>query len=123
MMNEVEIRKVEGEKFTVRLDGDGRPIEKAVPEMTADEVVAAWRWLFEEAMRLERKTAPESTQREEITERLERGEALSDAESAYIDARDKALRLCDLVWAAMSLDRDSTRRMALEDAVRRWWPG
>ncbi len=126
-------REFEGEKFTVRLDVDGIPIEKAVPEMTAGEVAAAICWNNEEAELLEREAAQENDRWDPIVE-ADR-ESLPQLSAAELDAflahvalcensaaaLQKRVRLMGLICARLRAC-NADPQMSTVSALKQFWP-
>jgi hypothetical protein len=113
--------------FTLWLDADGRPVSKALAEMTAGEVRAALEWHLAEAARLSRASANWS----EIAETLATGGTPPDLSEAAIAtgaaalrasaaASAKAPRLQQLVLAAMPQWR--SEKLGFVEALERYWP-
>ena len=113
-----------GEKFVVSLDPEGCPVQRALHEMIATEVLAAIEWHTDEALRLQEQAAS----------------CLETAEAAEIDIRDsdmpadarrvlegggeatvlgKAARLLALVVSALPKDGE---RLPLRERILSTWP-
>jgi hypothetical protein len=122
------------ERFTVWLNTDGKPVQKALREMTGGEVLMAGEWLEEECERL---AAASDKLRDLIAPLHERNardpEAVfSKAELATMQAAitsgdetiaalEKANRLTQAIVAAMPQWREPTN-MTLSQALKRYWP-
>jgi hypothetical protein len=119
------------EKFTVRIDADGKPVQRALREMTAGEVIAAVERSAEEVDRLAREALPA----EEIAVALEEGrhEALAGMTGEEVWAAQAALRaageamerhagLLSLIHGALPEWQEPTRK-AFHDALLHHWPG
>jgi hypothetical protein len=118
------------ERFPVYLNADGRPVERTLREMTADEVIAAVEWSAGVAERL----ACEAMPAEELIVAVQagHGELLNsktrqelEAGIAALDAASKAIgrhaHLLKLIRAAVPQWQEQTKRR-LHEAVRRYWP-
>jgi hypothetical protein len=117
------------EAFTIYVNTDGKPIQRSLREMTANEVLGAMAWLNAEAGRLERESSPFA----EIATIIEAGgdvppeitkESLIGGIAMLRQAAEaniKGARLMALVRTNLPQWRGKDIRF--DDAVRRFWPG
>jgi hypothetical protein len=117
---------IPGERFTLWLNSEGKPVEKPLAEMTAGEVSLALQWQQDEQRRLERIAAPWAKMAEDwsargiqpdITE-VQWREAV-DALRAAAAATQKMQRLMQLLYAAIPQWHSSG--LTFGAALRRFW--
>jgi hypothetical protein len=130
-MTEVIVPEAFNEQFTIYLNADGKPVQRALREMTADEVVAAVTWSHAEAKRLEREAAPwqelmAAAADDHLGELADK--TLSELEAAILvlrkaaEANEKHGRLLNSIQAAMPKWHQHPH-VGAREALRRWWPG
>jgi hypothetical protein len=117
------------EKFTLYLNGAGKPVERMLSEMTSGEVMRALEWHGEEDARLEREAAPFIPWAEVV----EAGGSLPpdvtrdairhavDALRASGEMKKKHADLLHMVGVMMP--QWQRQKMPLGAALRRFWPG
>ncbi len=118
------------EKFTLYLNGAGKPVERALSEMTSGEVLRALEWHSEEADRLEREAEPFCRIAESVEAGGEWPEDMSQEAARHAaallgrscDACEKDARLLHQVSVLIPQWRRH-KGMNLSEAVRRFWPG
>lgn len=117
---------IPGERYTLWLDAAGKPVEKALAEMTAAEVVQAAQWQHDEMERLVRIAEPWDQIAEDLgrgiepdigPDRVKEGVAALRASAAAVE---KNARLMQLILAAMPQWPGSGVNFGA--AVRRYWP-
>jgi hypothetical protein len=120
------------EKFTIYLNTDGKPVERTIREMTSGEVLAALEWHQAEGDRLVAEFAAieadvdaagatvEGGKADAIAvDTLERGAAAAER---AVEVTEQTERLLRLVMAAIP-QWQRHKDMALQEGVRRYWPG
>jgi hypothetical protein len=113
-----------GERFTVGLDPEGRPVQQRLFEMTAAEVLAAVEWQTAEANWLTREAEPAGA----IVKAAEATGSLSpDGTALHIaivrqadEARRREANLRAMIHA--TIPQWPGAGAALGGAVRRFWP-
>ena len=119
------------ERFTIYLNTEGNPVERVLREMTATEVVAAYRWHKAEADRLVRKAETAQAIADAILAR--NPSELTDGEGEAIQAAitigrcaaaacEKHARLGAMVLASIPQPhRHNDTKIG--EALQRYWPG
>jgi hypothetical protein len=127
-MNNVITSAAFNEQFTVGTDSDGKPVQRTLRDMTADEVGRAMDFHHREAMRLEAETAPYRAMAEAAEAGTLDPDTPADMRWHAVDAlreagraADKAARLWTLVL--LTLRAAQVNHLPLGEAVRRAWPG
>jgi hypothetical protein len=90
------------ERFTLYLDAEGKPVQRRLGDMTADEVVSAIEWLDAEADRLDQLSAV--------------------APLIVAQAHEKADRLARAVVAVLDREGAPDSGISLFEAIHRYWP-
>ena len=118
------------ERFTIYLNADGKPVQRTLREMTADEVMQAEQWNADESQRLHDEV--EHT-RAAISAIRAKGTRLTADDIAAIqaakqlnerasDAIERVQRLMALIEAQIP-QWERHPNMTMRVALRRWWPG
>jgi hypothetical protein len=115
------------EQFTIGTDADGKPVQRTLRDMTADEVGRTMDWHHREAMRLEAETAPYRAMAEAAEAGTLDRDTPADVRWQAVDAlreaaraAEKAARLWTLVQ--LTLQAAQVNHLPLGEAVRRAWP-
>jgi hypothetical protein len=118
------------ERFTIRLNVDGHPVERTLSEMTADEVLAAMDWHNHEHDRLLEEFSAFSAMGQALGEtgtpppemaalpRAELARGLAGLRQS-VEAGLKASRLMERV---MNMCPPQHHKLPF-GSLRRWWPG
>lgn len=130
-MSEVITPGAFNEKFTLYLNTEGKPVQRTLREMTADEVLRALEWQGSEADRLNREAEPArqiasaAADKGRHAEIAHLSEAEFDAAALALEkageAAERQVRLLGLIEAVMPQWHGS--KLPLGKALRRYWPG
>jgi hypothetical protein len=132
-MTDTAARDALDERFTIYCNAKGKPVQRTLREMTADEVMEAIEWNGREADRLEKLAAPylhrrspaEAFEAGEITDaemvaQTEHGVALLQASAA---AFTRSANLERAVLAALNHLPEAAKDQPIVRVLRRYWPG
>jgi hypothetical protein len=118
------------ERFTLYLNGEGKPVQRTLREMAPTEVLLAMEWLNNEANRLDLEAAPARASSEAYEEsgRIPDGVTREEVRrygAALVKSREAMKRsnhLMQMIQAVMP-QWDRHPEMQLRVALRRFWPG